>query len=83
MKCPSGKTSFESRELAIEALIQNHIRFNHNPGQGPQNVYECGDCGQFHFTSRSPAAQELEDPDVQERIAKERRALQWEQKFRY
>ncbi len=82
MNCPTGKKSFDSRGLAIEALIQNHIRFHHNAGAGPLNVYECHECGQYHFTSRPPEAEELTDPEIQSRIQKEKRALDWEQKLR-
>ncbi len=82
MKCPTGKTSFESQELAEEALIQNHIRNNHRSGAGPQNVYECRDCGDWHFTSQSPVSDLLLDREVQKRIEKERRVLEWEQRIK-
>ena len=83
MRCPSGKTSYLSRELGIEALIQNHIRFNHREGAGPLNVYECLDCGDFHFTSRPPQAAELSEPITINKIRQEKNAGQWERKFRF
>jgi len=82
MSCPSGKTSFISRELGEEALVQNHIRNNHRKGAGPQNIYECEDCGEWHFTSRPPVADILLDENVQERITKERRSFEWEQRMK-
>ena len=83
MSCRSGKTSFESRELAVEGLIQNHIRRLHHSGKGPINVYECEECGNWHFTSRPPIIDELNDPEVIQRIKEEGRAFAWEQKLRY
>ncbi len=77
MNCASGKTPFDTQELAIEALIQNHIRSRHRPGAGPQNVYECADCGRFHFTSRPPAHPTLSDPETIRRIIEEQRGLDW------
>ena len=81
-KCVSGKNSFYSRELAIEALIQNHIRFNHREGSGPINVYQCDHCHDWHFTSRQPIADELIDANTQDKIKKESTALNWELKLR-
>ena len=82
MSCPSGKTSFESEDLAEEALVQNHIRNNHRKGAGPRDVYECVDCGRWHFTSRQSETSILTDEEVLQRIEKERRTLEWEHKFR-
>lgn len=82
MNCSSGKTTFDSKELAEEALIQNHIRNNHRPGTGPQNIYVCGDCGMWHFTSKGPVSPLLQDEEVKDRIAKEKRSQDWETRFR-
>ena len=82
MKCRSGKTSFSSKELGEEALIQNHIRNNHREGAGPQNVYECVDCGEWHFTSRHPISDLFLDSAVLKRMARERQSLEWEQRMR-
>ena len=62
--CVTGKTVFDTEELAVEALVQNHIRNRHRPGAGPVNVYACDDCGAFHFTSRPPAHSILSDPET-------------------
>jgi len=82
MKCPSGKSSFYAQELAEEALIQNHIRNNHREGAGPQNVYECAECGEWHFTSRPPASDVFSDEGVLKRIHEERRSLEWERRMK-
>lgn len=81
-KCSTGKVSFDSRELAEEALIQNHIRNNHRAGSGPINIYECMDCLNWHFTSRGDPCSLLIDPETVERIKKERRALEWEYRLK-
>lgn len=81
-KCVTGKTVFESLEIAEEALIQNHIRNNHRSGYGPINVYQCQDCENWHFTSTGLINQLLETPEVINRISRERRALEWEFKLR-
>ena len=82
MGCPSGKTSFQSEEIAVEALVQNHIRFGHRKGAGPQNVYLCDDCDNWHFTSRLPTNSTLLEDETQKRIVEESRAQNWEQKLR-
>jgi hypothetical protein len=80
--CISGKSIFQSKELAEEALIQNHIRNNHREGSGPINVYECRDCLNWHFTSNGNVSPLLLDSEIKKRIAKERTALEWEYRFK-
>lgn len=82
MGCPSGKSSFQSEEIALEALVQNHIRFQHRKGAGPQSVYQCDECDNWHFTSRLPSHPTLLDSETQRRIANESRAQNWEHKLR-
>ena len=80
--CISGKTVYESREIAEEALVQNHIRNSHRKGSGPINIYECKDCKNWHFTSQGSVNQLFESPEVVNRINRERRAMEWELKLR-
>lgn len=82
MTCVSNKRSFGDQQLALEALIQHHIRNELAHDQGPINVYQCNDCGAWHFTSKGKKADILNEKEVVEQIKKERRAYQWEQKFR-
>ena len=81
MTCITGKTAFNSEELALEALIQNHVRHQHRKGAGPQDVYLCQDCNNWHFTSRPPTNPILLKAETQERIKQEGRAFEWERKF--
>ena len=39
-------------------MIDFHIYRNFQPDQGPQNVYECDICGEWHLTSKSPQRSE-------------------------
>lgn len=82
MRCSSGKRAFDSVVLAEEALIQHHIMNDYKIGEGPINVYECQECGNWHFTSKGPESELFNDPDVIKRINVERRAFLWEQKLR-
>ncbi len=77
--CSSGKNCHDSLELALEALIENHIRFNHPAGAGPVNVYECDRCGCYHFTSQGET-----HPILTEKsgfIKKQQLARNWENKL--
>ena len=53
MICSTGKNQYATRSLAENALIEIHINRNFPPDQGPQNVYNCEICGDWHLTSKS------------------------------
>lgn len=78
--CSTGKTCYEDQYEAEQALIENWIRYHHRPGAGPQNVYQCQDCGLYHFTSRGPMSEVLEEN--MNHILSQRRVRDWESKFR-
>lgn len=80
--CRSGKRAFDTVELANEALINNHIVNDYKKDEGPLNVYQCEDCGLWHFTSRGPKSDLLNDDEVVERIKRERLATYWERHLR-
>ena len=82
MTCVSGKKCFEDEKLALEALIQNHVIYSYSEGNGPINVYECRECGFWHFTSKGLKNEILLKPDIQSRIKKEQQANYWERKLR-
>ena len=81
MKCVTGKTVYDSEDLAQEALIQNRIRNNHREGSGPINIYQCKECNQWHFTSKGEVASFLKDPEVAARINNERKMFDWSQRI--
>ncbi len=79
-RCTTRKICHDSEERALNALIENRIRFHHPHGSGPINVYQCTECGYYHFTSKGNTHPELlEQADY---IATQRRARDWEQKLR-
>lgn len=82
MKCQTGKVSYDHEEIALEALVQNRARYNHTEGSGPINIYQCEDCGSFHFTSRGPMNQALASDENLARIKLGRQASFWEDKFK-
>lgn len=83
MFCPvSKKVIYQTDELALEALIQHHIRNFHQQGRGPKNIYLCDHCGLWHFTSKGEPHPELESSDVKERIKKEQLGEYWERRLR-
>ena len=82
MKCSSGKKCFEDEFLATEALIQNHVINDHTFGAGPINVYECDMCGYWHFTSKGVRHEVLDDPDLRDRIKREREGHFWERRLK-
>lgn len=82
MKCRTGKVSYDNKEIALEALIQNRTRYNYSEGSGPINVYQCEECGSFHFTSKGPMNATLTSDDNLARIRLGRQAGFWEDKFK-
>ena len=78
MDCVTKKVCFATKELAEEALINNRVRFN----TGPNNIYQCDDCGYYHFTSQGSVHSSLADKETKERIKRETDAGFWEDKFR-
>lgn len=81
-KCISGKRSFENEAIAVEGLIQHHVINDYPAGQGPINVYQCEHCGMWHFTSKGPKNAVFDEPEIADRIKKERRANYWERKLK-
>ncbi|MGB3465267.1 MAG: hypothetical protein WBA74_08355 [Cyclobacteriaceae bacterium] len=82
MNCSTGKRMYDTEDLAVEALIANRSRFHHGDNSGPINVYQCDDCGNWHFTSRGPEHPLLHSDEVQKRISLNREAGYWERKLR-
>lgn len=80
--CTTGKRSFDNKSLAEEALIQHHIRNSYKTGEGPINVYECDDCGNWHFTSKGIKNELFSDAEIVKKIQSERIGYQWERKIR-
>jgi hypothetical protein len=80
--CGSGKKSYQTQELAEEALIEAHTRFDFGRTSGPTGAYQCEDCGYFHLTSKGPLNQKLADLLRTGQIHNVREARSWEEKFK-
>lgn len=82
MKCSTGKYQYMSQDLAETALIDQHIYKGFLPHEGPQNVYECQNCGYWHLTSKATE----QNPRLAEMIAsgemkRKQEASKWERGF--
>jgi len=79
MNCSTGKNQYSTKSLAETSLIDIHIHRNFQPDQGPQNVYQCEFCGEWHLTSktlkRNERLQEMIDSGEMRRL---QRARRWE-----
>ncbi len=50
--CPTGKKTYPTEAIAEDALLEAHVRFDYGKSGGPIAVYQCEDCGSYHFTSK-------------------------------
>lgn len=80
--CPSGKTAFVTESLAVDSLLEVWSRTPFRQGDGPVTVYQCGDCGRYHFTSKGEIHPDLKDLLDSGTIERSREAAKWEEKFR-
>ncbi len=80
--CPSGKRVYQTLELAEEALIGAWIAYEYGKGNGPVAIYQCEDCGLYHFTSQGEMNKRLAQMLKEGKIQKQKEADKWERKFR-
>ncbi len=73
---------YPSQEIAEDALIEAHTRFEYGKGSGPIAVYQCDDCGHFHFTSQGAVNERLSTLMKDGKLKRMREAANWENKFR-
>lgn len=78
MDCLTGKNGYYTEPEVQEALIRSQISFR----SSATNYYVCESCGEFHLTSKADKHPILSDPEIIERIAKERREQDWTNRFR-
>ena len=79
MNCSTGKNQYSTKYLAETSLIDIHIHRNFQPDQGPQNVYECEFCGEWHLTSKSPQRNErLQEMIDSGEMRRKQQARRWE-----
>lgn len=80
--CPSHKKIYPSIEVAEEALIEAHTRFEYAKNTGPISVYQCDDCGEFHFTSQGPMNEKLASYLTSGKIKLQKEANKWADKWK-
>jgi uncharacterized OB-fold protein len=80
--CPSHKKMYPSQEIAEEALMEAHTRFEYGKGSGPIAVYQCDDCGHYHFTSQGNMNEKLKKYLASDKIKLQKEANKWADKFR-
>ena len=68
-----------SESLAETALIDQHIYKGFQIHEGPQNVYQCDHCGEWHFTSKALSRNErLEEMHESGEMRRLQSAQRWE-----
>ncbi len=50
--CPTHKKIYPSEAIAEDALLEAHVRFDYGKSSGPIAIYQCDECGYYHFTSK-------------------------------
>jgi ABC-type ATPase with predicted acetyltransferase domain len=50
--CSTGKRVYQTEQQAMDALLEAYALYEYRSGGGPVSVYQCDDCGCFHFTSK-------------------------------
>lgn len=80
--CVTGKVIYESEYDAEEALLSAWIRNDYRKGSGPKSIYQCLDCGRFHFTSQGVMNDFLREKIESGYVATQKRAREWEDRLR-
>ena len=81
--CASKKIEYLSKELAEDALIDQHVRKNFNAGDGPLNVYLCDHCHHWHLTSSGNLNGRLKQELESGKLKLKQRAFRLEEGFNY
>lgn len=80
-KCSTGKKIYYSIHDAEEALVEAWGRNNYREGSGPIGIYECRDCGHYHWTSQGSMNDKLKTALTDGTIRKEQEANNWRNRF--
>jgi hypothetical protein len=81
LKCPTGKRVYMTKALAEDALIDSHSRHLY-AGTGPIAIYQCEDCGYYHFTSKGEMSKKLAEQIANGKIKRQQEANQWMNKLK-
>lgn len=81
-QCVTRKRVYFSQEEAENALIDSWGRNHFSATNGPIGVYQCLDCGNWHWTSQGSMNPRLFEEIENGNIKKARLANDWEGRFR-
>lgn len=73
---------YPTLEIAENVLIETQTRFDYGAQGGPISVYQCGDCGQFHLTSKGPMNERLARALSEGAIGRQKEANRWLDRLR-
>jgi len=73
---------YASQRLAEDELIEAWTRYDYPAGTGPIAVYLCEDCGHYHFTSKGPMNEGLQEAIASGRIQRQKEADRWSDKWK-
>jgi hypothetical protein len=80
--CPTGKVVYASLTIAEDVLVDLWSKNEYNAVLAPIAVYRCDDCGFYHLTSKGPMNEKLSAAIASGKIARQREAHRWEDKFK-
>ena len=80
--CPTHKKVYVTEAIAEEALIAAWITYQITPGTGPVSIYQCGDCGGYHLTSKGLINKRLQEYLDSGKIAQSKEAQTWLHKLK-
>jgi hypothetical protein len=81
LTCRTGKRVYQTETIAEEALIDTHSRHQYS-GTGPIAIYQCEECGYYHFTSKGQMNKRLAQQIASGKIKLQQKANEWSRKWR-
>ncbi len=81
LNCRTAKNVYLTESLAEDALIDAHSRNNY-AGTGPVAVYQCEECGYYHFTSKGKMNEKLAQQMANGKIKLQHQANHWMNKLK-
>ncbi len=80
--CSSKKISYSSYHAALTALKEVHVKAGYRIQEGPQNIYRCEICDQYHLTSKGAAHPELKSGSGNFSERTQNEISRWKDKFK-
>lgn len=73
---------YSTEQIAEDALIDAHTRFEYGSQGGPIAIYLCNDCGCYHFTSQGVMNKKLTEYIQSGKMRTQKEAHRWESKIK-